>query len=120
MSLGADCKDMKKEKWRFAKEPKEVDPKLPSVLTGIGDIVLDDERLQVLIPNDKIRELVVAKEVRRGTVIPIKQGGQTLYAEPVRRPIFGRPVKSMNSMLTEAMIELNRILRPEKARRLGT
>jgi len=111
---------MKKEKWRFAKEPKEVDPRLPPVLTGIGDIVLDDERLQVLIPNDRIRELVVAKEVRRGTVIPIKRGGQTLYAEPVRRPIFGRPVKSMNSMLAETLIELNRIRHPEKARRLGT
>jgi len=107
-----------RSRWRFAKSRKELDPRLPAPLTGIGDIVLDDAKLQELIPRDKIREKVVAKEIRRGTVVPFKAGGQTLYAEPIRRPLFGRPVKSMNSMLTEAAIRLNEILHPERMKQI--
>jgi len=108
-----------RRRWKPAKSPRELDPRLPSPLTGIGDILLDDARLQELIPNDKIREIVVEKEIRRGTVIPVQSKGQTLYAEPIRRVLFERPVKSMNAMLSDVMIELNRILHPERAKRLG-
>jgi len=109
-----------RDRWRPVRDAKELDPRLPGPLTGIGDIVLDDTKLEQLIPNDRIREIVVRREVKKGTVIPIVDKGYRFYAEPIRRVVFGRPVKSMNSMLAEITIELNKILHPEKMKRLET
>lgn len=91
---------------------------LPGQWTGAGEIVLDDAKLENLIPNDRIREIVIRKETRKGTVVPIIDKGFRFYAEPIRRPVLGRPVKSMNSMLKEIGIELTRLFHPEKAKKL--
>jgi len=91
---------------------------LPGQWSGAGEIVLDDKRLEELIPNQRIRERVIRKEALKGSIIPIVDKGFRFFAEPIRRPVFGRPVKSMNSMLKEIGIELTRLFHPEKARKL--
>ena len=116
--MSRSSRDRPRDRWRPVKDAKELDPLLPGPLTGIGDIVLDDARLEKLIPNDRIREIVIRREVKKGTVIPIVDKGYRFYAEPIRRVVFGRPVKSMNSMLADVMVELNRILHPERMKRL--
>jgi hypothetical protein len=111
-------RDRPRDRWRPLKDAKELDPRLPGPLTGIGDIVLDDAKLEQLVSNDRIRKIVIRREVKKGTVIPIVDKGYRFYAEPIRRVVFGRPVKSMNSMLADVMIELNKILHPERTKRL--
>jgi len=105
-------------KSRYVRKQNGLVHLLPSAVSGLGDIVLDDTRLQELIPNDRTREEVIRREVQRGTVIPIIDKGYRYFAEPVRSVKLGRPVKSMNSMLQEIMVELNRVLHPEKAKKL--
>jgi len=107
-----------RDRWRPVKDTKELDPRLPGALTGLGDIVLDDAKLEQLIPNDRIRAIVIRREVKKGTIIPIVDKGYRFYAEPIRRVVFGRPVKSMNNMLADVMVELNRILHPARMKRL--
>ena len=80
--------------------------------------MLDETRLEELIPNPEIRAQVLRKQIARGRVIPQKHKGFLVLHEPVRRPVFGRPVKSMNSMIQEIMIDLDRINHPEKHRKL--
>jgi len=54
-----------RDRWRPVKDTEELDLRLPGAITGIGNIVLDDARLEKLIPNDRIREIVIRREVKK-------------------------------------------------------